>query len=123
MDWLLLAIAAVAASELMLRLPLLPTARALVSVSRRSGKVLASKRISDHWKEKVLPAYSVRMAKASVGFFVLLCAALVPVVLLGFVHSGGIGGWMSLLMRPLSMLWLCAVSIAFIWVRFRVLRA
>lgn len=122
MDWVLLLVAAVAVSELMLRLPLLRMARSLVTVSQKSMRLLQSKRISDHWKERILPAYSARMARASVGFFALLCLSLVPVMIVGLVHTGGVEDWLRLLMRPLSMLFLCAVSIAYIWMRLRLTR-
>ena len=55
MLWLFVLIAAVAASEAFLRLPLLPVIRRVTETARKSGRVLTSKRISDHWKERVLP--------------------------------------------------------------------
>jgi hypothetical protein len=78
MLWMLVALAGVLASEAMLRLPLIATIKGVVKVSQKSMRLLKSKRISDHWKERVLPAYSLRMAKGSVGFFLLLCAGLLP---------------------------------------------
>jgi hypothetical protein len=122
MTWILLAVAAVLASEAMLRLPLLAQAQGVIDVSRRSMHVLGSKRISDHWKERILPAYSARMAKGSIGFFLSLCAALVPVVAIGFLNPGGLELWFHALMRPLAIGVLCVVSIGYIWLRTKVLR-
>jgi hypothetical protein len=122
MTWLLLALAAILASEAMVRLPLLSQARSVIDVSGRSMRVLKSPRISDHWKEKVLPAYSARMFRGSVGFFLSLCVALVPVVLIGLVSPGGLEVWMHTLLSPLAIAILCIVSIAYIWVRVKVIR-
>lgn len=122
MNLVLLAVAAVIVSEAMLRLPLLATLGTLADVSRKSARLLASKRISDHWKERVLPAYSLRMARSSLSFFALLLLSLLPVIIVGLVHSGGEREWLAYLMRPLSMLILCAVSISYLVVRLRLSR-
>lgn len=122
MAWLLVALAAILASEAMLRLPLLAQARSVIDVSGRSVRTLRSKRISDHWKERVLPAYSLRMAKGSVGFFLCLLAALAPVALLGLVAPGGFPAWIEFLLRPAVMVLLCAVSVGYIWLRLKVAR-
>lgn len=122
MLWLFVLIAAVAASEAFLRLPLLPTIRRVAETARKSGRVLASKRISDHWKERVLPRYSWVIGKGSVLFFLLLMVALAPVALLGVVFPGGLTAWGAALMRPSVILVLCVVSIGYIWLRLRVAR-
>ena len=118
MIWVLLALAAVLASEAMLRLPLIAQAKSVADVSRWSMHVLRARRISDHWKERVLPAYSLRMAKGSIGFFISLCLALLPVALLGFVAPGGVDAWFDMLL----MLVLCLVSICDIWLRLKLTR-
>ena len=118
-DIILLTVAAVAASELILHLPLMQQVHGLNRASRSSARVIASKRISDHWKERVLPAYSGRMARHSITFFVLLCVALAPVALLGFLAPGGFEAWLELLMTPLAIILLCGVSIAYIFLRLK----
>lgn len=122
MLWLFVLIAAVAASEAILRLPLLPVIRRVTKTARKSGRVLASRRISDHWKERILPHYSWVIGKGSVQFFALLMLALAPVALLGLVFPGGMAAWGAALMRPAVILVLCLVSIGYIWLRLRVAR-
>ncbi len=122
MLWMLVALAGVLASEAMLRLPLIATIKGVVKVSQKSMRLLQSKRISDHWKERVLPAYSLRMAKGSVGFFLLLCAGLLPVVLVGLAYPGGLAAWAEVLLRPLVILALCVVSLGYIWLRVKFTR-
>ena len=122
MVWILLVLAAILASEAMLRLPLITQAKSVIDVSGRSMRVLQSKRISDHWKERALPAYSARLFKGSVGFFLTLCIALLPVVVLGFAAPGGMAAWMHLLLTPLAIAVLCVASLAYIWLRVKLVR-
>jgi hypothetical protein len=84
--------------------------------------VLASKRISDHWKERVLPRYSWVIGKGSVQFFALLMLALAPVAGLGLVFPGGFAAWGATLMRPPVILVLCLASLGYIWLRLKVTR-
>ncbi|PKP73029.1 MAG: hypothetical protein CVT84_15690 [Alphaproteobacteria bacterium HGW-Alphaproteobacteria-6] len=119
MIWLLVILAAILASEALWRLPLMARVREVTAASRKAGRVLASKRISDHWKERVLPAYAWRIGRGSVGFFVLLCLGLLPAALPGLVLPGGLAAWATLLMRPAVIALLCAVSLGYLWIRSR----
>ncbi len=117
--WIFVVAAGVLASEAFLRLPLVPTIKRVTETAQKSGRVLGSKRISDHWKERVLPRYSLVIGKGSVLFFLMLCLALLPVALLGLVYPGGIGVWVEELLRPLVILVLCVVSIGYIMLRVK----
>lgn len=122
LDIFLLAVAAIIASELLLRLPVLRQAQLLGLVARKSFATISRKRVSDHWKERVLPAYSARMARCSVLFFLLLCVAVAPVAAAGLVAPGGMTRWLDLLMRPTAIGLLCAVSIVYVALRLKVMR-
>lgn len=122
MIWIFVLVAAVLASEAFLRLPLLPVIRRVTETARKSQRVLRSKRISDHWKEKILPSYSWVIGKGSVQFFAMLMLALAPVAALGLIFPGGMAAWGAALMRPLVILVLCFASIAYIWLRLKVAR-
>lgn len=119
---ILLVIAAIIASELLLRLPVLEQASGLGKIAKKSATTLSSKRISDHWKERALPAYSARMAGRSILFFILLCCAVAPVALIGLAAPGGTVRWLELLMTPVAIALLCGVSIAYIVLRARMRR-
>lgn len=123
MIWILSAIGAIAASELFLRLPIMQHLATVGAVSRKSMKVLGAKRVSDHWKEKVLPAYSLRLAKGAVLFFFFLVLALLPVVIVGFAWPAGLSDWMGAIMAPMVLLFLMVVSLGYIFVRTKVMRA
>jgi hypothetical protein len=118
----LLVAGSVMASEVLLRLPLMDQVSVIVRTARSSSAILRSKRISDHWKETVLPAYSLRMAGRSFLFFLLLCLVALPVALVGVVAPGGMGHWFELLMRPFALAILCISSILYILVRTRLAR-
>ena len=120
--WVFVLAAAVLASEAFLRLPLNDRIRTVTATARKSGQVLRSKRISDHWKERVLPAYSWVIGKGSILFFAMLCLALAPVALLGLVFPGGFEAWLAELLRPLVIVVLCLFSVAYIWLRLKVTR-
>jgi hypothetical protein len=118
----LLVAGAIAASELFLRLPLMQQVSAVVAMAHRSVKTLGSKRISDHWKEVVLPAYSLRIGGRSLLFFLLLCLGLLPIAMIGLVAPGGLAQWLEFLMRPFSIIVLCLCSILYIFARTRLAR-
>ena len=108
---------AIVASELFLRLPLLRQVNIIMTTAQRSVATLRSNRVSDHWKEVVLPAYALRIAGRSILFFFLLCIAVAPVALIGLLAPGGMDVWLESLMRPFAVAVLCIGSISYIVVR------
>jgi hypothetical protein len=122
MDVALLVVSAMLGSEIFMRLPLMHQVTVIVGTARRSAATVRSRRISDHWKEAILPAYSVRMAGRSFYFFLLLCLAVLPVALAGLAAPGGMAHWFELLMRPFAIAIMCACSILYILVRTRAAR-
>lgn len=78
MSWVLLILCSAAFIELFLRLGVMRRVGALAAVASRSVSVLRSPRISDHWKERVLPRYAGRMAGFSLALFGLMVACLSP---------------------------------------------
>ncbi|GAB4382122.1 hypothetical protein [Albidovulum sp.] len=122
MIWLFVLAASVLACEVILRLPLVEQLRKLSGTARKSSHVLSSRRISDHWKERVLPRYAWTIGRGSVILFALICLALAPVAALGLVYPGGLAAWGEALMRPAVIAALCVVSLLYIWLRGKVAR-
>jgi hypothetical protein len=118
----LLVAGAVVASEILVRLPLMRQVSVVAETAQRSSATVRSKRISDHWKQAVLPAYSLRIAARSLYFFLLLCLVLLPLALIGLLAPGGMTNWLDLLMRPFAIGVLCICSILYILVRTRLAR-
>lgn len=122
MEAALLVAGAILASETLLRLPLMQQVNAVVGTARRAAGTMRSKRISDHWKEIALPAYSLRIAARSVFFFLLLCLVALPVGLIGGIAPGGMARWLERLMQPFAISILSVSSVLYIFVRTRFAR-
>ena len=78
MQWALLAIATIAAVELVLRLHLAERSKRLLLVVRKVSRTMQSNRISDHWKERAVLAYAGQLFSASVTLLALLVLAFSP---------------------------------------------
>ena len=117
----------VAAVELFFRLPFLAQIEAINGGAMKALDVVRSRRISDHWKERVLPAYAGRILRASLLLGVLLasCAALFALVwtLAAWVPGGGPGPALEQLARPLVQVVVLAVCIVWALLRGRLFRA
>jgi len=74
-----------AAVELLWRLPFVRMSRQLVAISGKALRVIALKSASDHRKEKVLMAYSGRMAGMSLGLAAIAASLVMCVFLLSRV--------------------------------------
>ena len=123
MHWILLLVAGALACELFLALPLMATIRRATSMAGKARRLLQSKRVSDHWKERMLPVYAGKIAGNSLIFFLYLCLVLVVVLLVGLVSPGGIPSWLGFLERPVVIATLCALSIPYMIARARMPRA
>ncbi len=65
MSYLAACFVTMAAVELVLRLPIAGLARRLSTLLQKAFRVVSSRAISDHWKEKVLPSYAKGLAAIS----------------------------------------------------------
>ncbi|WP_260925799.1 hypothetical protein [Novosphingobium sp. 9] len=82
--WLIAAGLCCVASEVFSRLPILSVTMGMAGHGRAAGKMLLSRRISEHWKERMAPVYARRMGASTLvlaGWFVLF-AALISLLLL-----------------------------------------
>lgn len=111
--------ATVVACEIALRTPLLRTLNSLSGSARKAASLLKSKRISDHWKERMLPAYARRILSASLLLFACLVAIAAPVVLAAMLVTGSLEAGSLYLLRPLPLVLMILVGVAWIWGRRR----
>ena len=83
-SWLWMIGASCLAAELLSRLPFERTVSRMMRCANQASRVIASKRISDHWKERIVPAYAGRMATHTfmLALYFAALAALVALVLL-----------------------------------------
>ena len=79
--------------EIFLKLPIFGHLSKIRGYSSRSIGVVKAKKISDHWKEKVLPVYSRKILTYSLllvcDLLVLLIAYMVPYGIFGMAFGGG----------------------------------
>ena len=78
-------VAVVPVVEVALASPLVKSMRKMAGTSRKSVRVVMSSRISDHWKEKTLPRYSMAILGSSL-------AALFWLIVLALIFGAGLYG-------------------------------
>ena len=85
MNLLYLGVSTLIASELFLRLPFPCCLQRIMANAAKAASVLRSRKISDEWKEKALPAYALRIGSNSVLVFLFMLASVSPFILFGFL--------------------------------------
>jgi uncharacterized membrane-anchored protein len=75
MNWALTTILCIVLIELLARLPLLPALWEIDRVARKAVRTLAAKRISDHWKERVLLVYARSLFVSSMKLAAVMAVA------------------------------------------------
>jgi hypothetical protein len=84
--------------------PLVSTARTFVGISRRAVKTMTSSTASDHWKEKAVLGYAVRIFKATAKSILLMALILGPVVVIcGLLNHSIMPGLLSFSLTPLGL--------------------
>jgi hypothetical protein len=78
MDWVLLVISSACFVFILLTLDILGRAKAMNQIPLKVFRVIRAPGISDYWKEKVLPRYSLQLLSQSLLLFGVLLVALVP---------------------------------------------
>lgn len=81
MSWLLAGVSGIGFVELMIRLPFFSTLAQFKAVGAKVMAVLSSKKISDHWKERVLPKYALKLFTLTLLIALYLIAAFIPFLL------------------------------------------
>ena len=65
LDYIYLIVACIFSIELLIRLQLMSYVNSAVKISRKVLHIIITSRISDHWKEKMVPAYAFILLKNS----------------------------------------------------------
>jgi hypothetical protein len=118
-QWALLAIATIAAVELVVRLGIGGTIRRLLAVVRKVLRIMKSDTISDHWKERAMLAYAGQMFSASLMLLAMLLLAVAP-----FAILAALGAWIgmpffALLLSGTGVLFSIAIACAYLPLRRR----
>lgn len=107
------------ACEVALRLPLGTVLETLRDTPRKAARVVGSKRISDEWKEKVLPRYAGQIMKASLLLLACLVAIALPVIVLATLATGSVAAGSAALLRPLVLLEMIVIGAGYVALRRR----
>lgn len=119
MIWILVALASLACVELIVRLPAFDRMKAVLATAKRSVGVVTSKRISDHWKERVLPQYSLKIAVGSLATAGLIVLAFSPIILLAVLGPLFGQDVMGLLLSWQGIVGISALAAGYAYVRNR----
>ena len=71
MNFIILIVFLIFAIEIIIKSKYFFLVNSLISLLKKANKVILSKRISDNWKEKVIPQYSLRMFKYSLNMLLI----------------------------------------------------
>jgi hypothetical protein len=119
MDWVFLIIGTICFVEVFLRLNALNHITLLQDILGKVTKVIRSPRISDHWKEKVLPRHSLLLLKQSLLIFAILVASIAIFPLLGFISELRGGQFIDLTTSVLGMVVSTGFAISYATFRSR----
>jgi len=104
-------------AECFLRLPILQTTDAVGIVLAKAFKIIRSKRISDHWKERAILRYSfVIFSKTLIlsCFLLLIVVSVSPICIVAFYYNKE---FMSFIVRPFVLLYVTILTVFYIGVR------
>lgn len=87
MIWIGVIIVTAAAVAAFSRMPFQKCTLDLVRAGRKSLYVISSRRVSDHWKERVLLRYAAQMFKASVALIICALVLVVPVLVGDYIAA------------------------------------
>lgn len=117
MNWLLTTLLCAVLVELLLRLPFSAPVRAVARSGQRAMRVVASKAISDHWKEKAMAAYARQTFVSSLRIAVLLAIVLgvATALVLGLEQLSG--GFQAFFLSGTGIAFSIVAASAYAWAR------
>lgn len=119
MTWFALVTATIFACEIGIRLPFLQTVRELKRNFEKARLTLVSRSVSDHWKERVLPVYGLRVVFLSAKGFILIIGSLAPFVLAWLASFQHRSEFLHLLMAPEGIMAVTLIAWFYLFLRHR----
>ena len=110
----LLSILCVISVELIIRTKVFQHLSIVTKTSKRATSLMTSKKISDHWKEKVLPAYSLNILKASITMLVTF----LMIIALFLIASKASASFLSYTLSAIGIVHAIALSAIYVKIRF-----
>ena len=120
LSWIVAAALCAGLVEIGLRLPFPRTIADMTTAGRKAARTAASRRISDHWKEKAMGAYARTTFAATVQL-----AAMIVVLLGGAaflvvsIDTAGLHGFSGFMTGALGLAFSCVFACLYAWLRLR----
>ena len=118
MHWLFAGLAGISFVELLIRLPIPLTLTQLRTTVSRGSAILTSRKISDHWKEKALPKYALRLFNLTMLLGVYIIVAFIPFILLSAVSIAIGVPFLQFTLSLTGILYMTILSTGYAKVRF-----
>lgn len=118
--WIVAAMICAGLVEIGIRLPFASAIAGMATSGRKAARVAASRRISDHWKEKAMGAY----ARATFGHTIALAAMIVGLLggaalfIVG-LEAAGVAGLAAFMTGPAGVAFTLVFACLYAWVRLR----
>ena len=106
-------------AELFMRLPIITTVRRSSQIAAKSATLIRADKISDHWKERVLPAYAGALFMQTLKLTGMTLLAFAPVVVALAISPLLDAALMSLLMSFPGVALSIAAAAIYAFVRMR----
>ena len=88
MNHLILFISCLFSFEILIRSNYISLVKLIINVSKKAFYIISNKNISDHWKENIIPKYSLQMMKYSMQMLLILFLIIFIFVIADNLFSG-----------------------------------
>jgi hypothetical protein len=123
MLWLLTGIVTIGTVEVMLRLPLSSTVLRTRQLVKRVVHVVTSRKVSDHWKEIVVPTYALQLFRQTAHLAFLMVVVVSPFGLACAATALAGIPLLELLLSMTGVLFSTVVALSYVWLRISSVRA
>mgnify|MGYP005681749177 FL=1 len=72
MNHLILLFICILSVEMFIRFNFLANFESILRVSKKVSRIIAHRKISDHWKEKIIPAYALKIMQNSLKILIII---------------------------------------------------
>tara|TARA_B110000503_G_scaffold128423_1_gene199465 strand:- start:162 stop:545 length:384 start_codon:yes stop_codon:yes gene_type:complete len=116
-QFLIISTGTVISSEMLLRTPFFSVIKSDIKLIKKIVFVLSSSNISDHWKERVVQVYALKLLKFSLLIPLLLFLILSPLGFALWISSHSLENFISLSLDLWLIFFLAIVSILYLKIR------
>ena len=119
MEWLLVIVSTILAVEVFLHTKIKQNVDAMLDFMKRSASTIKSVRISDHWKEKVIAHYALKIFINSFQLLFSLMLVIAPIFALHYFGSIFSIDLFTVLVTPVGFFFSIGVASVYIFLRIK----